>query len=61
MDFITDSSVHKQGKFTPLTRIPIEDDNIFKEYDKVFAVILSWNISDSLKKILTNNFKINTI
>ena len=54
MDFITDSSVYKQDKFTPLTRIPIKDDNIFKKYDKVFAVILSWNISDSLKKILIN-------
>ena len=52
MDFITDSSPHKQGKYTPLTRIPIEDDNIFEKYDKVFAVILSWNISASLKQIL---------
>ena len=52
MDFITDSCPHKQGKYTPLTRIPIEDDNIFEKYDKVFAVILSWNISASLKQIL---------
>jgi SAM-dependent methyltransferase len=54
MDFITDSSIYKQGKFTPLTRIPIEDDNIFKDYEKVFAIILSWNISDSLKQTLIN-------
>lgn len=51
-DYITDSSVHKQGKYTPLTRIPIEDDSIFRNYKKVYGVILSWNISNDLKNIL---------
>jgi SAM-dependent methyltransferase len=57
IDFVTDSSLHKQGKYTPLSRIPITDDNIFSEYENVYALILSWNISDTLKEILS---KINT-
>ena len=54
IDFITDSSPYKQKKFTPLSRIPITDDNIFKNYENVYALILSWNISDSLKSVLNN-------
>lgn len=50
--YITDSSAHKQGKYTPLTRIPIVDDAIFSNYPKVFALILSWNISNDLKEAL---------
>ena len=43
---------YKQGKYTPLTRIPIVGDEIFSEYDKVYALILSWNISDIIKENL---------
>ena len=52
VDFVTDSSPHKQGKYTPLSRIPIVGDEIFSKYDRAYALILSWNISDQLKKIL---------
>ena len=52
LDYVTDISEHKQGKYTPLTRIPIVGDEIFAEYDKVYALILSWNISDILKENL---------
>ena len=52
LSFITDSSIHKQGKYTPLTRIPIVDDMIFANYTRVFALILSWNISNDLKEAL---------
>ena len=52
LDYITDSSEHKQGKYTPLTRIPIVGDEIFAKYNKVYALILSWNLSDILKKKL---------
>jgi 2-polyprenyl-3-methyl-5-hydroxy-6-metoxy-1,4-benzoquinol methylase len=50
---ITDSSKFKQGKFTPLTRIPITDDNEFASHKNPYALILSWNISDALKKSLS--------
>ena len=52
LDYITDSSKYKQGKYTPLTRIPIVCDEIFAKYDKVYALILSWNITDILKENL---------
>ena len=56
---MTDSSPHKVGKRTPLTRIPIDtDERVFSKYDKVYAIVLSWNISDmlisNLKKINKN-------
>jgi len=55
IDFVTDSSEHKQGKYTPLTRIPIVGDEIFREYKQgVYALVLSWNISDILKENLLN-------
>ena len=57
LDYITDMSEHKVGKYTPLTRIPILDDKtVFDKYDNVYAIILSWNISDLLKeKILKHS------
>lgn len=52
--YITDSSPHKQGKFTPLTRIPIRGDEIFAEYDRPYALVLSWNISEGLQRAITS-------
>jgi len=52
IDCVTDVSSHKQGKYTPLTRIPICSDDVFSNYDEVYAFILSWNISKIIKKIL---------
>ncbi len=54
LDFVTDSSQHKQGKYTPLTRIPIAGDEIFTDYigKKVYAIITSWNLTNQLKPIL---------
>ena len=53
IDYVTDASEHKIGKYTPLTRIPIQDDKtVFSKYDKVYVIILSWNISSILKEKL---------
>jgi len=52
IDYVTDASEYKQGKLTPLTSIPICGDEIFREYDEVYAIILSWNISSKLKEKL---------
>lgn len=56
IDYVTDSSKHKQGKYTPLTRIPITGDEVFKNYlnKEVYAIITSWNIAEQLKPILSN-------
>ena len=59
LDYITDASEYKKGKYTPLTRIPIVGDEIFSKYEKVYALILSWNISEMLqKKIKAINNKV---
>jgi len=53
IDYVTDASKHKIGKYTPLTRIPIQDDKtVFSKYDTVYVIILSWNISSILKEKL---------
>lgn len=52
VDYVTDISPYKQGKMTPGTRIPIRGDEVLGEYSRVAALILSWNIADTLKKAL---------
>lgn len=49
---ITDASKSKQGKYTPLSRIPIASDDEFAKHERPYALILSWNISTELKQIL---------
>ena len=49
---ITDASKSKQGKYTPLSRIPITSDDEFAKHERPYALILSWNISTELKQIL---------
>lgn len=62
LDYVTDSSDHKKGKYTPLTRIPIVGDEIFESYKEVYALILSWNISgDLIKNLLDINKNIKFI
>ena len=52
LDYVTDASDHKIGKYTPLTRIKITSDNILSNYNKISAMVLSWNISDIIKEKL---------
>jgi SAM-dependent methyltransferase len=52
--YIADASEHKQGKYTPLTRIPICSDNEFANYENPYALILSWNIGEPLEQVLLN-------
>jgi SAM-dependent methyltransferase len=49
IDFITDSSEHKIGKFTPFTRIPVYGDAEFAKHEEIVAIVLSWNIGDTLR------------
>jgi SAM-dependent methyltransferase len=51
---ITDSSAHKQGKYTPLSRIPIQDDKEFAKHNTPYALILSWNIGEGLRRAILN-------
>jgi SAM-dependent methyltransferase len=54
IDCITDSSSHKQGKYTPLTRIPIRGDEEFAQHEKPYALVLSWNIGEGLRRAILN-------
>jgi SAM-dependent methyltransferase len=49
---VTDSSEFKQGKYTPLSRIPIRGDEEFAQHDNPYALVLSWNIGEPLKQAL---------
>jgi homogentisate 1,2-dioxygenase len=49
---ITDASEFKQGKYTPLSRIPIKSDDEFALHEKPYALVLSWNIGEPLKQAL---------
>lgn len=53
LDFITDASKYKIGKFTPLTRIPIySDDKLRFVGKKICAIPLAWNLEKILEKKL---------
>ena len=52
IDWVTDTSEYKRNKYTPLSDIPICGDDIILKYDKVCALILSWNLSEVIKSKL---------
>lgn len=52
VDYVTDSSANKIGKYTPRTRIPIKDDQVLAAYQDVYVIILSWNLAQVLEKKL---------
>ena len=54
IDFITDDSKHKIGKYTPGSCIPILDDNALMEKNVDVAIILSWNIGQFLLEKIRN-------
>ncbi len=52
ISYVTDPSLYKKGKYTPLSRIPIVSDNILSKYNRVYGLMLSWNISNDIIKKL---------
>jgi hypothetical protein len=52
MKAVTDASLFKIGKYTPVTRIPIQDDKVISSVAKPFVLTLSWNIGAELKRKL---------
>lgn len=50
---VTDSSKFKIGKFTPGSHLKIYSDEIFKDLENIYVIILSWNIASMLKKKLS--------
>ena len=52
VDFITDSSQQKIGKYTPLTRIPIKSDAAFSDLVNPIVLITAWNLTSQLTPLL---------
>ena len=52
MNFILDASVFKQGKITPVTRIPIVPDEFVTELREGIGIVLAWNLGLNLKNKL---------
>ena len=53
LDFIVDASEFKQGKITPVTRIPIFPDSKVLDISNPTGVVLAWNIGEEVKKNLS--------
>lgn len=55
IEFVTDASKHKQGKFTPESNIEIKNDSALKSENIDVALITAWNIgkylTEKIKKI----------
>jgi SAM-dependent methyltransferase len=54
LKYVTDASDFKQGKYTPLSRIPIAADSVFAQHERPYALILSWNIGEGLQRAILN-------
>jgi len=50
LDYITERSVHKIGKFTPGEHIPIVYDHRLIEDQPDYALLLAWNFKDQIMK-----------
>jgi C-methyltransferase C-terminal domain/Putative zinc binding domain/Methyltransferase domain len=48
LDFTVDRSPHKQGRFTPGTRIPILAPERIRDHRPDFVLILPWNLRDEI-------------
>lgn len=50
IDYTVDRSPHKQGNYTPGTRIPILDPRTIDETKPDYLLILPWNLKDEIMK-----------
>jgi len=48
LDFVTDTTPFKQGKFIPGVRIPIVAPEEFRKIVPDFALLLAWNFKDEI-------------
>jgi len=50
IDYTVDRSPHKQGRFTPGTRLPIYDPERIRETRPDYVFILPWNLKDEITR-----------
>lgn len=53
LDFLTEKSKLKVGRFTPGTFIPIYDDEKLLEYQPDYALVLAWNFAEEIMNNLS--------
>jgi len=54
---IIDSATFKQGKFTPVTHLPIYPPEVLKEFGIKAVIVMTGSYSDEVVEILKKNFK----
>jgi len=52
IDFVSDITPAKQGKFLPGSHIPVYDEDMIRQYKPDYIVILPWNWKESILKRL---------
>jgi len=58
LDYITESSPLKIGKYTPGSHLEIKSDSLLNEEKPDYALLLSWHLKDSIiPKIRQNGYK----
>ncbi|MCL2206464.1 MAG: class I SAM-dependent methyltransferase [Fibromonadales bacterium] len=53
IDFVVDASPHKQGKYLPLSHIPIVSEDVLKQEKPDYVIILPWNLCEEITKQLS--------
>ena len=54
IDFAVDRSPHKQGRYLPGTRIPVEAPEVIEERKPDYLLILPWNLKDEIMRQTTS-------
>jgi hypothetical protein len=52
LDFVTEKSTLKIGRFTPGTHIPVVEDNELLKEKPDYSLLLAWNFADEIMKNL---------
>ena len=53
IDFVVDASPHKQGKYMPLSHIPIVTEDMLEKKKPDYIIVLPWNLRDEIVKQLS--------
>jgi len=48
INFVVDASPHKQGKYLPLSHIPIVSEDVLKKEKPDYIIILPWNLHEEI-------------
>ena len=52
LDFITEKSALKIGRYTPGAHIPVLPDSVLLDHQPEYALLLAWNFADEIIKNL---------